>query len=636
MKKATLILALAVASLSASAQDLFRVGTKSVTKAEFDYVYGKNREVGASIDPKTEAEYLDLYVNFKRKVAFAEFLGRDTLPSFLTEFNGYYKQLLKPYLTDKSVDDRLIDEAYERMQFDVRASHIMVDCAEDALPSDTLKAFNRLMAIKDRLNRGEPFETLASLSTDTYSAERGGDLGFFTVFSMVYPFESAAYTATEGQVVGPIRSQFGYHLIKKTAQRPARSIMQASHILILDTESDPNPDAQKQINDVYAKLQGGEPFAAAALKYSEDPTTSKQGGRLAPFGINQMLPEFEDAAFLLTDDGSYSMPVKTKLGWHIILRNGLNPIPSRADSERQLSQKVRRDERSNASEKAYLERLKREYQLKVSEQNLERLMASLIKNKGVDKAAKAELLSYRTQVHPDGRVLRGLDALPTLRKSEEGQVDRATLVKRYNEWVKALVLEEAEKLLPMHNSEFRFLAQEYREGILVFELTREYVWDKASSDSLGLKSFFELRRADYQWPERISGSVLNSSNAAALKKAANLALSKAPLAKIEKVINAKEELVNFTSVEKVVLGSEGKNAMQRIMAKFEGKDMVKGPFESDGMNYVLIATERIPAGPKALSECRGQVIADYQKHLEALWIKDLEAKFPLAMTGSLK
>jgi len=636
MKKATFILALAVASLSASAQDLFRVGTKSVTKAEFDYVYGKNREVGASIDPKTEAEYLDLYVNFKRKVAFAEFLGRDTLPSFLTEFNGYYKQLLKPYLTDKSVDDRLIDEAYERMQFDVRASHIMVDCAEDALPSDTLKAFNRLMAIKDRLNRGEPFETLASLSTDTYSAERGGDLGFFTVFSMVYPFESAAYTATEGQVVGPIRSQFGYHLIKKTAQRPARSIMQASHILILDTESDPNPDAQKQINDVYAKLQGGEPFAAAALKYSEDPTTSKQGGRLAPFGINQMLPEFEDAAFLLTDDGSYSMPVKTKLGWHIILRNGLNPIPSRADSERQLSQKVRRDERSNASEKAYLERLKREYQLKVSEQNLERLMASLIKNKGVDKAAKAELLSYRTQVHPDGRVLRGLDALPTLRKSEEGQVDRATLVKRYNEWVKALVLEEAEKLLPMHNSEFRFLAQEYREGILVFELTREYVWDKASSDSLGLKSFFELRRADYQWPERISGSVLNSSNAAALKKAANLALSKAPLAKIEKVINAKEELVNFTSVEKVVLGSEGKNAMQRIMAKFEGKDMVKGPFESDGMNYVLIATERIPAGPKALSECRGQVIADYQKHLEALWIKDLEAKFPLAMTGSLK
>ena len=332
MKKATFILALAVASLSAGAQDLFRVGPKSVTKAEFDYVYGKNREVGASIDPKTEAEYLDLYVNFKRKVAFAEFLGRDTMPSFLAEYNGYYKQLLKPYLTDKSVDEGLIDEAYERMQYDVRASHIMVDCAEDALPSDTLKAFNRLMAIKDRLNRGEPFETLASLSTDTYSAERGGDLGFFTVFSMVYPFESAVYTASEGQVVGPIRSQFGYHLIKKTAQRPARSIMQASHILILDTESDPNPDAQKQINDVYAKLQGGEPFAAAALKYSEDPTTSKQGGRLAPFGINQMLPEFEDAAFLLTEDGSYSMPVKTKLGWHIIQRNGQSPVPSRAES----------------------------------------------------------------------------------------------------------------------------------------------------------------------------------------------------------------------------------------------------------------------------------------------------------------
>ena len=225
MKKLLLIIAAAALPVAGVAQELFRVGTKTVSMAEFQYVYGKNKDIGANIDPKTESEYLDLYVQFKRKVAAAEAMGRDTMPSFVNEYNGYYKQLLKPYLTDKNVDERLVQEAYERMQWYMRASHIMVDCAENALPSDTLRAYKQIMGIKDRLDRGEPFTQLAALSTDTYSAERGGDLGWFTVFGMVYTFESAVYTAPEGQVVGPIRTQFGYHLIRVTGKRPARHTM---------------------------------------------------------------------------------------------------------------------------------------------------------------------------------------------------------------------------------------------------------------------------------------------------------------------------------------------------------------------------------------------------------------------------
>ncbi|MGA1363594.1 MAG: peptidylprolyl isomerase, partial [Schleiferiaceae bacterium] len=394
MKKILLIIAAAVLPVAGFSQELFRVGTKTVSKAEFLYVYGKNKDVVANIDPKTESEYLDLYVQFKRKVAAAEALGRDTMPSFLNEYNGYYKQLLKPYLTDKNVDERLVQEAYERMQWDVRASHIMVDCAENALPSDTLRAYKNILSIKDRLDRGEPFTQLAALSTDTYSAERGGDLGWFTVFGMVYPFESAVYNAPEGQVVGPIRTQFGYHLIRVTGKRPARHTMQAAHILILDTDSEPNPEAKQQIDEIYEKLQSGEPFAAAAMKYSEDPTTAKQGGRLAPFGINQMLPEFEDAAFSLTDDGTYSAPFKTKLGWHIVQRVGRNPLPDRQEAERQLAQKIRRDERSNASQKAYVDRLKREYRLDINEKNLEKFLIALEKGKGLSKASKLLLATF--------------------------------------------------------------------------------------------------------------------------------------------------------------------------------------------------------------------------------------------------
>ena len=630
MKKLLLILAAAALPLAGVAQELFRVGTKTVSKAEFQYVYGKNKDVGANIDPKTESEYLDLYVQFKRKVAAAQAMGRDTMPSFVNEYNGYYKQLLKPYLTDKNVDERLVQEAYERMQWDMRASHIMVDCAENALPSDTLRAYKQIMGIKDRLDRGEPFTQLAALSTDTYSAERGGDLGWFTVFGMVYPFESAVFTAPEGQVVGPIRTQFGYHLIRVTGKRPARHTMQAAHILILDTESEPNPDAKQQIEEVYAKLQGGEPFAAAAMKYSEDPTTAKQGGRLAPFGINQMLPEFEDAAFSLTDDGTYSAPFKTKLGWHIVQRVGRNPLPGRQEAERQLTQKIRRDERSNASQKAYVDRLKREYRFDLNEKNLDKLLVALEKGKGVGKAAKLQLATYNGT-----EVVTGTAVLAKLKKETESTVAQNVAYARFQEFTTELMLAEAERQLPVVNAEFRYLAQEYREGILVFELTREKVWDKAAMDTLGLKAFFADHRANYQWPERITGSVLSGTDAKSLKKAADLARQGVPVAKIQKVLNVKSEVVSVTDAEKLALGSEGKNARQAMLGQFTGPDKVKGAFEQNGTWFVLIATERIPAGPKELSECRGQVIADYQKHLESEWMKELATQFPLEMLGTL-
>ncbi len=630
MKKLLLILAAAALPGAGVAQELFRVGTKTVSKAEFQYVYGKNKDVGANIDPKTESEYLDLYVQFKRKVAAAEAMGRDTMPSFVNEYNGYYKQLLKPYLTDKNVDERLVQEAYERMQWDMRASHIMVDCAENALPSDTLRAYKQIMGIKDRLDRGEPFTQLAALSTDTYSAERGGDLGWFTVFGMVYPFESAVFTAPEGQVVGPIRTQFGYHLIRVTGKRPARHTMQAAHILILDTESEPNPDAKQQIEEVYAKLQGGEPFAAAAMKYSEDPTTAKQGGRLAPFGINQMLPEFEDAAFSLTDDGTYSAPFKTKLGWHIVQRVGRNPLPGRQEAERQLAQKIRRDERSNASQKAYVDRLKREYRFDLNEKNLDKLLVALEKGKGVGKAAKLQLATYNGT-----EVVTGTAVLAKLKKETESTVAQNVAYARFQEFTTELMLAEAERQLPVVNAEFRYLAQEYREGILVFELTREKVWDKAAMDTLGLKAFFADHRANYQWPERITGSVLSGTDAKSLKKAADLARQGVPVAKIQKVLNVKSEVVSVTDAEKLALGSEGKNARQAMLGQFTGPDKVKGAFEQNGTWFVLIATERIPAGPKELSECRGQVIADYQKHLESEWMKELATQFPLEMLGTL-
>jgi peptidyl-prolyl cis-trans isomerase SurA len=389
MKKTlfTLILLAFVGQLSA--QTLFTVGEKAVSVDEFLYVYGKNKDIGNQIDPKTPEEYLGLYIAFKRKVAEAEALGRDTLAAFLTEYNTYYRQLLKPYLTDKTVDEGIVKEAYARMATDVRAAHIMLDLPENALPEDTAKVYKQILAIRDRLNRGESFETIArQQSSDSYSAVNGGDLGYFNVFNMVYPFENACYNAEVGQMVGPVRTQFGYHLIKVLDKRPARYRMTAAHILLLDSEERPNAEAQKKIQDIHKSLQAGEEFTTLVRKHSQDQSSLSRGGQLPTFGLNQMLPEFEEAAFSLASDGDFSEPFRTKLGWHIVQRLSREEVPSFERVQGELAGKIRRDERSSASLQAFLATLSARYNVRIDESAVNQVLKALEKGKSTAKLTK--------------------------------------------------------------------------------------------------------------------------------------------------------------------------------------------------------------------------------------------------------
>ena len=371
------------------AQTLFSVGDKDVSTDEFLYVYGKNKDIGNQIDPKTAEEYLDLYVRFKRKVLQSESEGRDTLNSFKMEFNNYYRQLLKPYLTDKEIDKKIIAEAHERLKSDVRVSHLMLDLPKDPSPSDTLKIFNKITDLKNRIIQGENFEELArSISSDTYSARNGGDLGYFTAFNMVYPFENAAYNAQLGELVGPVRTNYGYHILKVTDKRKSRYKMSAAHILILDSEEIPKEDAQIRINEIYDRLVSGESFKMLARKYSEDKSSISRGGEFPAFGLNQMLPEFEDAVYGLSKDGDFSKPFKSELGWHIVKRIKKYEVPELEKMEAEITGKIRRDERSSISRKSFILRLRERYQLEIFNASFEAIIKGLKKGKKLSRYKK--------------------------------------------------------------------------------------------------------------------------------------------------------------------------------------------------------------------------------------------------------
>ena len=298
------------------------VAGKNITKTEFEAIYHKNNTKNAASDTKSLEDYMQLFINFKLKVKEAEELGLDTVSAFKNELEGYRKQLAAPYLTDNEVNDKLLKEAYERMKKDVRASHILIKCDAGALPKDTLAAYNKAISARNRVVKGEDFAKVAKeLSDDPSAKDNGGDLGYFTSMQMVYPFEDVAFKTAKGAISEPIRTQFGYHIIKVLDRRPSQGQITVAHIMVRSNPGMPEEDsiaARKKIFDIYDRLKKNENFSSLALEFSDHTDSKTKGGVLPAFGTGTMVPSFENAAFALKDTNSFSMPFQTPFGWHIV------------------------------------------------------------------------------------------------------------------------------------------------------------------------------------------------------------------------------------------------------------------------------------------------------------------------------
>ncbi|MBP6635180.1 MAG: peptidylprolyl isomerase, partial [Paludibacter sp.] len=225
MKSQILSLALLVlfGSANAFASDpvLMKINGKPVYKSEFEYIYNKNNS-NNSLDKKTLDEYVDLFVNFKLKVEEAKAQGLDTTQSFISELAGYRSQLTRPYLTDSKVDEQILREAYDRMKEDVEVSHILVRIQQGATPADTLTAWKKINSTLKRLDKEDFAKVAKEISEDQSAEENGGYIGWVTAFRTVYPFETVAFNTPVGKISAPVRTAFGYHIIKVHNRRKSQ------------------------------------------------------------------------------------------------------------------------------------------------------------------------------------------------------------------------------------------------------------------------------------------------------------------------------------------------------------------------------------------------------------------------------
>ena len=553
MRRALLIL-LTVSSIKLMAQPLeeqvlFTVEDDTVTAGEYMAVYNKNRGLGEDIDPKTPSEYLDLYINFKLKVHQAREMGMDTAEAFMREYQSYRGQLAKPYLTDRDVTDELVKEAYDRMQYDVRASHIMVKVGPNAPPEDTLAAYQRIMDIKDKLGQGAFFDQLAGeYSDDGYSAKRGGDLGFFTVFNMVYPFESAAYQNDIGVVSGPIRSRYGYHIIKTTDRRPARGQVTVAHLMLVSnnqSSEEEKANAEQKIQEIHQQLVDGADWETMVKQYSEDEPSVSKGGVLPPFGINKMFDPFEDAAFALENPGDISEPVLTPVGWHIIKLVSKSGIPSFEDVQAELKQRVEQDDRSRQSRISIIKKLKQQYNFKeypeirkmAFDQVDDSYLAGDFSAEGKEGSDKV-LFEFAGDSYTVGDFYNYLE---NKRGRKQGRLYQE-LRKAYESFVNDKLIAYEDSRLEEKYPEFRLLSREYFEGILLFDLTEDRIWRRSVSDTTGLKEYYDEHEDNYQWDFRYKAIIADASSKKVLKKVTKMLDNGESLTAIQNEINDESQL----------------------------------------------------------------------------------------------
>ena len=598
------------------------VDGEDVSLEEFENIFRKNNRdsvvTKASLD-----EYMELFINFKLKVHAAKAAGLDTVSKFKYELQGYRAQFARPYLTDQEKLDELMQEAYAHLQEEVRASHLLIECKPNALAADTLKAYNKIMDIRKKILAGESFESAAKkYSTDKSVEKNNGDLGYFTAFQMVYPFESAAYNTKIGEVTMPVRTQYGYHLLKVTGRRSARGEIHVAHIMVKPKKEDANdPAAEAKINEIYQKaLEGKQTFQELCALYSEDVTTKNKGGELPWFGTNKMVSEFEEASYALKADGDVSRPFKTSYGWHIVKRLAYKPLASFESMSKDIKAKVSKDVRAEKTKNSFLSKIGKEYNFVYSQKYINKLATKADSSTYVGqlKASKGLLKKVFCEVSGTKYTVNEFYQTMITRKGANTNLNPVDYVKHEAKmFAEDKLMREEDAHLEAKYPAFRLLMKEYREGILLFELTDQLVWSKAVKDTVGLNSYFEANKASFMWPDRAEVVIYTCANDEIANKLRKMLESgKSPS-------EAAAELNQGTQLNLQTEGGLFAREDREVLGKIKWTEGLSVNVPMNGQVIVVDIAELLNKSPKKLSDSRGLVTSEYQNFLDKMWVEEL-------------
>lgn len=603
---------------------LFTVDGEPIKSSEFIRVYNKNLDLVKDESQKDIDAYLELFINYQLKIKEAKRLGLDTIPKYKREFENYKKQLSKNYLSDSNVTEKLIKEAYERLNQDIKASHILVRI--DETEKDTLNTYNQLMDLRERVKK-EGFEKVQSEvhNGSTIFAE---DLGYFSAFKMVYEFESAAYNTKVGDISKPFRTRFGYHIVKVDDKRPSRGEVTVAHIMVSNKQEDSLLNPETRINEIYRKINQGENFESLAKQFSNDKSSASNGGLLSPFTGGQLSSqEFESMAFSLTEPGEISKPFSTEYGWHIMKLISKKAIEPFEELKGELENKVKRDARSSLINTALAKKLKKQYGVVDDYKKLE-YFNTLLTNDFYSRAwiIPSTLEGEKVLFKIGNKSVLFDDFANHLMASQRSYVGKNTpfkdiIEKEYNDFQESQILKYHEENLEFENEDFAQILKEYRDGLLLFDLMEKEVWNAAVQDSTGLQNYYSAHTSDYIWKDRVDAVLATASNQSDIDKIKNLLQKGMSDDDISRELN--------TETEQKVIFTKGVMEIdhQALPKDLELKEGVSKVYQYNDAYHVLRINKVIPSVNKTFDEAKGRVISDYQNAIEENWITSLNNRY---------
>lgn len=631
---------LSVGALAWAAKDpvIMTVNGVDVPLSEFEYLYHKNSQ--QQLSPQPLPEYVEMFKNYKLKVADARSMGIDTTRAFAREMEQYKGELAAPFTADSVMLNQMVREAYDRSRREVEVSHIMLWQSPNRRADEA--AYARLDSIRNAVLAGADFAEMAREFSVDGSASRGGSLGYIVANRFPYFFEEAAFSLKPGEVSKIVKSPKAYHIIKAGQSRPARGSVSVEHIMLRAPKNmllDELNKVQARIDSIY-QVVSADPskFEELAGKFSEDPGSAQRGGRLPEFTSGMMVPEFEEESFRLAD-GEISKPVKTDYGFHIIRKLGHRPAPTLEELKPMVLQRAQhpQDERSQILRDAQTVKLAKKLHGKLNKQNIDAIANGMMTS-GLDstfymaysKAPLADMPLFSI----GKRSYTMVEFLPMMRKlvQPDGIAAANTFRERLDRFYNSQLVDAELDWLEANEPDYRNLYHEYRDGSLLYEASVKNVWDKAANDVTGLEKYFADHRSDYTWSEpRAKGLLVQTKNdsVAGLVKEFNKNFS--PALSNDSLARAlRDKFKGEIKIDRVI-APKGVNAMvDRIM--FNGSDTKP---TASGFTDFFMLRERIIDAPEEMADVRPQVTSDYQNELEKQWIASLRARYPVVVNEKI-
>ena len=607
----------------------------TLSLAELDALYA---DAGAAVadSAQTPAErrrdFLERYVDFRLKVLAARAAGYDQDSAYVAEVEAYRDQLAGPYFTDRRVLDAIVRDLYDKQAEEVEVSHVLLPLSPVASPADSAAAFARATALRDSVEAGHIAfgDAAARYSVDPSARQNRGDLGYITGGRTILPFEDVAYGTPVGRVGGPVRTQFGVHLVRVTDRQPARPEIAARHILVspdapgADGEAGSvSPDsARALVASLRERVLAGEDFGDLAREYSDDPGSGARGGDLGTFGRRRMVAPFEEAAFALQSVGDLSEPVETQFGVHLVQLTGVPERPTYDEAYDGLRQLAERLPRTALKRRELGREFFRENGGTFDEAALRGAIASL--------PADSLVAAVQAQGFPPAQADRVFATLadstyrvgrlaPVYRQVRFGENPVEEMVEVARLWLDDRSVEQAVAGLERRDPEFARVLWSYADGVLLFRAAEDSVWTPARDDEAGLRAAFAARPDPFRYPERRRVLALRAPQDSLLQAATALVdAGRTPA-------EAAAEVGAPVRVDTVFVTDSTGSPLDAALALAVGERTgIVGERRARAV-YVLDGVEAPRA--KTFEEARAEVVAVYQDQLEAEWEARLRERY---------